>query len=174
MKIELLNKSTHQREAFDCGVEELNKFLCEQASSAAIKNISRTKVLVDEQQPSEIVGYFTLSYNEVMGPKESKLYKKYPHKLPVFLLSRLATDIKFQGQGHGEYMLLDAICAVARTEIEQNNPAPVIGMVVDAKPGKDDFYKKNGFLVMDNDNPLRLWLPIGTCIDIYRHVNVDI
>jgi len=173
MKIELLDKDTHLREDFDCGVDALNKFLKEQASSAGIKKISRTNVLVDEQRPTEVVAYYTLNFAEVSAPVDSRLYKKYPHKLPALLLSRLATDKKYQGQGHGEYMLIDAICAVAKIDIEQYSPAPVVGLVVDAKPGKDEFYKKQGFLVMDEASPTRQWLPIGTCVAIYRRVYSD-
>lgn len=171
MKTVVLDKNTHNREAFDCGTQRLNLFLRDQACSAASRNLSRTRVLIDDQNPSEIIGFHTVTYNEVSPPVDSKLYKKYPHKIPALLLSRLAVDVKHQGKGHGEHLLLEVICMTARAEIEGLAPAPVIGLVVDAKNGKNGFYEKYGFQIMDPDAPDRLWLPIGTCIEILNHIN---
>src|SRR6187402_1979778 len=100
--MQTLNKNTHNRSRFDCGEEALNKFLREQASSGPKRYLSRTKVLVDSQNPSEIIGFHTLSYSEASAPVESNLYKLYPHPLPILLLNRMAVDAKYQGKRIGE------------------------------------------------------------------------
>ncbi|HWV14852.1 MAG TPA: GNAT family N-acetyltransferase [Cellvibrio sp.] len=149
----------------------MNKFLREQASGSSKRYLSLTKVLVDSQKPSDIIGFHTLSYSELSTPPDSKLYKHYPHPLPILLLNRMAVDLRFQGQRIGEQLLLDAINQVARVELERLTPAPVIGLLVEAKPGKESFYQKYGFVCVDLEEPLRLWLPIDTCIEVYTIIN---
>lgn len=171
LEIQTLNKSIHNRNRFDCGEEALNKFLREQASSGSKRYLSRTKVLVDSQNPSDIIGFHTLSYSEASAPVESNLYKHYPHPLPILLLNRMAVDVKHQGKRIGEQLLLDIINQTARVELEGLAQAPIIGLLVDAKEGKASFYIKYGFTLVNPKNPLRLWLPIGTCIEIYKTAN---
>ncbi len=171
LEIQTLDKNIHNRNGFDCGDEALNKFLREQASSGSKRYLSRTKVLVDNQNLSEIVGFHTLSYSESSAPVESNLYKRYPYPLPILLLNRMAVDIKYQGQRIGEQLLLDVINQTARVELEGLAPAPVIGLLVDAKDGKERFYTKYGFSPVDTKDPLRLWLPISICIETYKAAN---
>lgn len=168
--MQTLDKNIHNRNGFDCGEKALNKFLREQASSGSKRYLSRTKVLIDSQNPSEIVGFHTLSYSESSAPVQSNLYKHYPHSLPILQLNRMAVDIKYQGQRIGEQLLLDVINQTARVELEGLAPAPVIGLLVDAKEGKEGFYTKYGFTLVDAKDPLRLWLPINTCIEIYKTI----
>jgi GNAT superfamily N-acetyltransferase len=169
--IQTLDKNIHDRSGFDCGVVALNKFLHEQASSGSKRYLSRTKVLVESQSPSEIIGFHSLSYSEIMAPENSNLYRKYPYPLPVLLLTRMGVDLKFKGRRIGEQLLLDVIFQVARVELEGLAPAPVIGLLVDAKDDAKAFYVKYGFQEVDSKNPLRLWLPIATCITIYKLSN---
>ena len=63
-KIELLSKA-HNRKGFNCGETALNQFLQRTARQHIQKGLSRTFVLVDDQQPSVIIGFFTLSLCEV-------------------------------------------------------------------------------------------------------------
>ena len=60
LKIEPLTRD-HDREAFDCGNNELNQYLKKTARQHTEKGISRTFVLVDESRASEILGFFTLT-----------------------------------------------------------------------------------------------------------------
>lgn len=171
LEMQTLDKNIHNRNGFDCGEEVLNKFLREQASSSSKRYLSRTKVLVDKQKQSEIIGFYTLSYSETSAPFESNLYKRYPHPLPILLLNRMAVDLRFQGQRIGEQLLLDVINQAARVELERLAPAPVIGLLVDAKEGKQSFYQKYGFASLESKEPFRLWLPIDTCIEVYKTIH---
>ena len=61
-KIELLSPS-HDREGFDCGSEPLNTFLKQTARQHAVRGISRTFVLVEEDaaEPKTVLGFFSLN-----------------------------------------------------------------------------------------------------------------
>ncbi len=47
--------------AFDCGISALTNWLQTMARQHQKKSISRTYVLVDDAQPSRIIGYYTLA-----------------------------------------------------------------------------------------------------------------
>ena len=61
MEIQLLNTKVHNRSEFDCGNQSLNLFLRQMANQQAIKDTARTYVLVEPQNPTEIVGFYTLT-----------------------------------------------------------------------------------------------------------------
>jgi GNAT superfamily N-acetyltransferase len=161
-----LDPQIHNRKAFDCGVPALNTFLQTQANNAAKRSLSKTFVLIDSDHPEEIIGYYTLSFAEIIAPTESKL-SSYPHPLPALKLSRMAVSQKFRGNRFGEQLLIEIIAKTARTA-EAESLAPVIGLFVDPKVGAASFYKKYGFLPASADDESRemLWLPISSCVQV--------
>lgn len=64
LKIETLNKN-HDRTEFDCGNDELNRYLQRTARQHLDKGMSRTFVLIDVNSFSKILGYYTLAACEV-------------------------------------------------------------------------------------------------------------
>ena len=84
----------HDRSGFDCGVKELNYFLKATARQHGDKGISRTFVLSEQERPTIILGYFTLTLCEVRTEDLPTAYaKKYPrHGLPAVRLARLAVS----------------------------------------------------------------------------------
>lgn len=166
MELVRLDKKAHDRKGFDCGQPELNQFLYTQAAQASLRELSRTMVLTDSASSSQIIGYHTLVYGETSAiPEKSKLYSLSQQRLPVLTLARMAVDLRHQGQGLGEQLLLDAI---KRAAIAYEVAAPVIGLVVDAKDdGVKAFYQQYGFEVVNESvDGLYLWLPIGTCLAV--------
>jgi hypothetical protein len=91
--------SGHDREGFRCGEPLLDEYLKKTARQHAEKGISRTFVLVDEEAPREILGFFTLAVCEVgstLLPLE--FGKKYPRgRLPGAKLARMAVRQDMQG-----------------------------------------------------------------------------
>lgn len=81
-----------------------------------------------------------------------------PDPIPVMVLGRLATDQRYQGQGIGKAMLLDAILRVLQA-------ADIVGvraMLVNAMSSSvEQFYLRNGFLASPVE-PLMLCLPLET------------
>ena len=152
---------THNRDNFDCGIEEINYFLRNLARQNLKKGLSRTFVAVDKKIPEEVLGFYTLSLFELASEKLPKKYaKKYKGKLPAVKLARLATARGKQNQGLGRHMLINAISI--------SEHAGVIGFFVDAKNKVvKRYYQKFGFISLP-DHPLELFLPFATLKKMYE------
>ena len=149
----------HNRQGFDCGSIELNQYLRHTARQHSKKGISRTFVLVEDEKPSEILGFFTLVSCEILVEKLPKKYsKRYPMRAHAAKLARLAVSKSIQKKGLGTHMMLDAMERVLKV----SEHLGIIGFFVDAK---DDaaamYYRQFGFIPLP-DNPLELFLPLAT------------
>lgn len=158
MKIEELNKK-HDRKSFDCGVKCLNTYLHNTARQHGDGGGSKTFVLVEDDKPKEIIGYFTMTVCivdlENFPLEMAKSYSKGPPPYAV-LLARLAVDKKYKGNDYGSVMMMEAI---KRTELVTDHVGGW-GLFVDAKDETAvNFYKKHGFQVISTD-PNILFLPI--------------
>lgn len=155
----------HDRKAFDCGIDELNQFLQQQARQKTVKHISKTYVACLDHAPTTIIGYHTLTGYSVITPPAHRDYKNYPHPLSAVKLARLAVDRSYQGQRLGETLLVDAI----RRTVLVAQQISAIGLFVDPMiPEVIPFYQQYGFLPADPDDHshIEMWLPTTTCIEI--------
>ena len=147
----------HDLTGFDCGNNELNTYLKATAGQHQKKFISKTYVLVDEESPALVIGFYTLAVRRMVaiGDLPSAIAKRLPREVPGFSLARLAIHVSEKNKGHGEYLLLHAMQRSARVADEIGGYA----LFVDAK---DDiaaaFYQKYGFVPFP-DNPLILFMP---------------
>lgn len=152
-------QARHDRSSFDCGVQPLNDYLSKNARQQTSRGIARTYVLIDDDMPNRVMGFYTLCFAEVFPPTQSKL-AGYPHKLVGLKIARLAVDINFQKMGFGSYLIME----IFKNAITIQDVSPMIGILVDAK---DDvvkqFYEEFGFEEIESDLPLTLFLPIATC-----------
>lgn len=156
-RIELLSK-THDREGFDCGEIALNQFLQRTARQHIQKGLSRTFVLVDSEQPSVIIGFFTLSLCETQVEcLPQRWAKKYPSIVPGVKLARLAVSLNRQRYGIGGILLVEAM----KKALVIADNAGVIGLFVDAKDSSAKaFYERYGF-EGTKERPLLLFLPLS-------------
>jgi len=156
---------THNRDNFNCGIEDLNYFLRNLARQNLKKGLSRTFVAVDKKIPEEVLGFYTLSLFELSSEKLTKKYaKKYKGKISAVKLARLATARGKQNQGLGRHMLINAIMRVI--SISEN--AGVIGFFVDAiNKALKRYYQRFGFISLP-DRPLELFLPFATLQKMYE------
>jgi len=153
----------HDRKQFDCGQPDLNRFLAQTARQQSNKLIARTYVLVDDESPKIIQGFYTLTFFPVDAPEDSPLYNKYGKQLSALKLARLAVDKAHQGNGYGNDLLIDAFCRASMAY----RAAPIIGLFVDAKDTQaKDFYQPYGFSQVNQNEHLHLWLPIGTVLEV--------
>lgn len=160
--------SHHDRRAFDCGQNDLNRYLQQVASQHQKKQVSRTWVAVHPSEPERILGFYTTTLAEIsteyLNPKDAKKLPK--SALPVARLSRLAVDQQYQGQHIGQRLLIDAIVRTARL-LED---FAVVAMVVDAKDdGAARYYQHFGFIPWQDD-PLKLYMPVQTLLDVFAAV----
>lgn len=155
--IEILS-SHHNRDAFNCGEESLNRYLKQQASQDMKRQLGITHIAVSIDDPSRIIGYYTLAMTSVAPGRmpEKKIPDQMP--LPAVLLGQLAVDISFKGHQIGEYLLMDALARSERVALSDLGAAAV---VVDALPAALDFHSKYGFKQLADDD-LHLYLSMKT------------
>ncbi len=106
-RVEKLRRD-HPVEEFDCGREELNRYLLRYAWQNQQAGAAQTYVgIVGEV----IVGYHTLAVGQVTLEDAPERLKKglAKHPVPIMLLARLAVDRRWQGQGVGKALLRDAM-----------------------------------------------------------------
>lgn len=149
-----LDKATHDRQQFDCGVESLNNYLKVMASQQSQKDNTRTFVLVEEQNSARIIGYYTLTMTPIdLSALPDKLQKKHHNASSGGLIARLAIDKRYAKQGNGEWLLIDALNRLLQAS--ETVAFPVV--IVDAKDGAIGFYEKFGFTpFLDSTNKLFL------------------
>ncbi len=157
-RVEPLGKQ-HDRSAFSCGVEPLDRYLREQARQDARKRVAAPFVLC-EGTSNAVLGYYTLSALSVdVGAWPEEIAKKLP-KYPLVLatlLGRLAVDVRLRAKGAGEHLLMDAL----RRALEASREVASAAVVVDAKDDSAvSFYRRYGFIGFA-DQPRRLFLPMA-------------
>ena len=94
-------KALHDVTRFHCGTPVLDTWLQTTARQHQRHGASRTFVLVDEADPTEIIGYFSLAIRS-MTPREAipvAMMKKLPSNVPGFTLARLAVAQRHQRRG---------------------------------------------------------------------------
>jgi GNAT superfamily N-acetyltransferase len=101
----------HDRGAFSCGNESLDRYLRTQASQDVRRGVARVFVAVTREERTRIAGFFTLSAAWVIASDlPPEVARRLPrHPIPAALLGRLAVDRNFARQGLGTILLADAI-----------------------------------------------------------------
>ena len=150
----------HDRQAFDCGEPSLNQYLQQHARQSAERRISRTFVAVTAPEAPVILGYHTTLVTTLEVTQVPAKVSKA--RIPALLLARLAVGRQFQGQGVGEFLLLD----VLRRAVVISEQTGLYAVVLDAlTETAKSFYLRYGFREL-LDDPFHLYLPIGTIIEL--------
>jgi ribosomal protein S18 acetylase RimI-like enzyme len=136
--------SHHNRAAFSCGVESLDRYLQKQAGQDVAKHVAAVFVATPNGQT--IAGFYTLSAHAISaGELPLGIARKLPRypSVPVTLLGRLAVNKEFQSQGLGEILLLDALKRAMASTLEVASAA----LVVDAQDeNARNFYLRYDFI----------------------------
>jgi predicted GNAT family N-acyltransferase len=150
----------HDRAAFGCGVEPLDRYLKQQAGQDMRKKVAVAYVLC-ETNSSTIIGYYTLSMSAVETTDLSEhLMPRLPRYplLPAALIGRLAVDRRYRGQGHGARLLINAL----RRCLDASRTVAAIAVLVDAKDdAARQFYAHFGFMRFVHQE-YKLHLPMKT------------
>jgi len=147
MKTVLLDKTKHDRNNFNCEITVLNHYFKAMASQQAKKDNTRTFVLEDINN-SQVIGFYTLTMTPIeLESLPSRLKKKHQSSTSGGLIARLGVDIKYKGQGFGEWLLIDALAKLLAAS--DSVAFPII--IVEAKDGSKHFYEKYGFTAFEDD-----------------------
>jgi GNAT superfamily N-acetyltransferase len=143
----------HRIEVFDCGREELNRYLLRYAWTNQLAGAAQTYLgLVGDA----VIGYHTLAVGQVLREEAPERLAKglARHPIPIMLLARLAVDRRWHGQGVGRALLKDAIQRTLQA-------ADIAGIRAFAVHAKDEearrFYEKFDFIPSPTD-PLHLFV----------------
>ena len=164
LRIEPLGEQ-HDRAAFSCGIEPLDRYLKTQAGQAVEKKLAAVFVLTEDGKT--ILGYFTLSsyviqLDDIPDSLAKKLTKM--RQVPATLLGRLARSFHTKGKGFGEILLADAL----KKALVNSETVASWAMVVDAKDQKAaEFYKRYGFAEFPTI-PGRLFLPMNSIRELFE------
>ncbi len=150
---------------FDCGDEDLNDFIFNDALLYYKVRLATSYVLEDKNT-KDTIGYFSLAHDRISltdFPSNSaynrfrkqffaqgKMFKSYP----ALKICRLATDKNYHGEGIGTMMVNMII-----TSYKSDNKAGCRFITVDAYADALSFYYKLGFVPLskeDEDAPTRL------------------
>jgi len=157
--VQELDAKQHDRAAFDCGVEALNRYLKNLTAQHRTKGIATTFVLVDSDQPARILGYYSLSAATLLFDQLTDADRKglpsYP--IPAVRIGRLAAAVFARGKGLGEMLLQNALKRV----LHSRSTLGVYAVVVEAKDASAEaFYRKYGFRLC-HAQARQLYLPLG-------------
>ncbi|SRR5258708_6366305 len=143
LRIEPLTR-LHDRAKFTCGDETVDRFLWQKAKQDQDLDLGRTCVLIGgENEPTRILGYHSLTMLQVPQDQIPDDRPKIKRGIPVILLGQLGVDCKFQGNGYGEFLLMDAQARV----LEISRIVGIRAMVLDARSKRlVDWYASYGFL----------------------------
>lgn len=134
-------RQDHHVDDFNCGKEDLNRFLRLRAWASQQANSAQTYALVKELR---VLGYYSLAASAVNYDSATDRVKKGQarHPVPVILLARLAVDRQLQRQGVGAALLKDALIRTAAAA----NTVGARALLVHAQDGDAKaFYETFGF-----------------------------
>lgn len=158
--------SKHKKSDFSCGKEMLDNYLHKQANQDIKRKLSACFV-IKEAKSDLIKGYYTLSNNSIpleLVPNEIR--KKLPRSyqaIPTILLGRLAIDNKFQRQGIGKLILVDAL----KRCYELSKTIGSFAVVVDPiDKDAEIFYDKYGFIKLPDRG--KMFLPMKTIGQLFE------
>ncbi|HMR30638.1 MAG TPA: GNAT family N-acetyltransferase [Geminicoccaceae bacterium] len=152
LQIEKLRRG-HAVDSFDCGKEQLNRFLIRFALQSQLANASQTYVGVAGEQ---IVGFYTLAFGDVAYDDAPERLRKgmARHSVPLMVLARLAVAKTWSGRGLGSGLLKDAM----RRTLDASAIAGLRALAVHAKDEEARrFYEHFDFIASPTD-PLHLFV----------------
>ena len=144
--IEKLRRN-HLLDPFDCGQDDLNRWLKRHALQNQGANAAQTYLGLSGEV---VIGYYSLAVGQVeYADAPERLQKGLArHPVPVMLLARLAVHKEWQGKGVGRALLRDAVLRTLQA-------AEIAGIRAIAVHAKDDaarrYYEQFDFVASPTD-----------------------
>lgn len=158
----MLDKA-HDLKSFDCGIPTLNIWLQTIARQHQKKLLSSTFVLVDDEFPESVIGFYALAIRGMMAIEDlpPSMTKRLPFEVPGITLARLAVAAAARKRGNGSLLLIDAMIRAKHVASQAGGFA----LFVDAKDEEAaKFYAHHGFEPFPGD-PLTLCISFASIPD---------
>lgn len=139
-KIEIIN-SEHDLQKFDCGNENLNNFLKENALLQLEQKYNVTYLIIKNEK---ILGYFSLMADSFKTKNNKQITTKYDF-CPAVKIGRLAIDKEFEGRRLGTNILDD----ITNIVLNYSEYIGIMFITLDAYYTAYPFYLKNAFKFKD-------------------------
>jgi predicted GNAT family N-acyltransferase len=156
----------HDRVAFLCGKESLDRYIREQASQDVKRQLASVFVITAREAPNTILAYYSLASKELkvdqLPPEIARKTGKYG-SVGVTLLGRLAVTNQCKGTGLGELKMMHAL---EKSLDASRNVASWAVFVEAIDIEAANFYRKYGFIELPEDN-LKLFLPMKTIAQLF-------
>lgn len=158
--------AAHNKADFSCGNELLDRYFELQANQDVKRKLAACFVVMDKESQL-IKGFYTLSNSSIpldYIPEaiKMKLPKSYA-SIPTTLLGRLAIDTRFQGQGFGKLVLIDALKRCHEIAKTIGSFAVVVDPIDLSAEG---FYKQYGFIKLSDSG--KMFLPMKTINQLFQ------
>jgi GNAT superfamily N-acetyltransferase len=150
----------HDRKSFDCGDPPMNDFLQRYARQNHESGAAKTFAAIDRADGKTILGFYSLTPGALAyaDTPETVRHGLARHDVPGFRLARIATDLRWQGQGLGGQLL----AAAARRCLRAATEAGGVVLIIDAKNDRAvRWYISYGAVPLSN-KPLTLVMPLAT------------
>jgi GNAT superfamily N-acetyltransferase len=163
VEIRALQRSDDRQE-FRSGDEALDLYFHRYAGQNQFRHHIGTTYLAVEE--SRILGFVTISPGSLDAGDLPSGRRMPPYPVPILRVARLAVDQRARGRGLGKALLRFAIELAERLMTEFG----CVGVVVDAKSGAQEFYRRFGFVDLvviegataQKPEPIPMFLALGS------------
>ena len=150
--------NTDKIESFDCGDEDLNDFILNQASFFRTEKLAVSYTLQNKTEPHEVVAFFSLSNDKIsISDFENKTkYNRFSRRFnnrkrlksyPSVKIGRFAVSKFMKGMNVGSFLI-----SFIKTYFVLYNTTGCRFLTVDAYSDAMPFYQKNGFVPLNEDD----------------------
>ncbi|GAA6210235.1 GNAT family N-acetyltransferase [Cognatishimia sp. WU-CL00825] len=160
LTISQFDKALHDRSAFSCGFDPIDKFLKE-ALSDHLKSGYLTAYMAARDGQNDVIGFYTLSAfavspDHITPPKRPRP----PPSIPATYIKVVAVHKDWQAKGIGTALMVHALRKALEISGQIGTMAIVLDVLRDANfVRRAEFYQALGFRPMrDPENPDRVYL----------------
>ena len=155
--IERLN-DTNKVEFFDCGDDDLNDFIINEASLFQAEKLAVSYIMKSSEDLKSVVAFFSLSNDKISitdfenKTKYNRFSRRFVNKkrlksYPAVKISRLGVSRTMKGKKIGS-----SVMNLIKTYFINDNKSGCRFITVDAYSDAIPFYKKNGFVLLNDDD----------------------
>lgn len=164
--IEPLDPVKHDREAFSCGIDQVDNFFRRTANKLTKAGNVRTFVMVGPE--GELIGFYAanahaIDYTEL--PEQFARNRPSHGSIPAAYISMIGVDSRFHRRGYGGDLLVDCLTRLAGAAAALGIAVVMLDVLDCGDPEnvalRLPLYASYGFKPLPS-NPLRLFLPMAT------------